>query len=114
MADITSTTYPNRTTWTVPNNTAYDYPERFLVGDRVVIKEGFYGAGRIFIVLGKSIDEPNCYILKSVKTGNKDWAMESALESKPYTRKEVARAFCEGHNLSKKVEKDLVKLLKNQ
>ncbi|MDY0199209.1 MAG: hypothetical protein RBR68_15500 [Tenuifilaceae bacterium] len=116
MTGITSTTYPNGTTvsWTVPNNTACDYPERFLVGDRVVIKEGFYGAGRTFIVLGKSTDEPEQYILQSVKTGTKDWAMESALELKPYTKKEIAQAFCKEHKLSKKIEKSLIKLLKNQ
>ena len=91
-----------------------DNPSYFVPGDRVAIKEGFYQAGKMFIVLGKSIDEPNQYILKSVKTGNKDWAVESALELKPYTKKEIAQAFCKEHKLSKKIEKSLIKLLKNQ
>lgn len=116
MADINMTTYPNGTTvsYSIPYNSVCDCTERFLVGDRVAIREGFYGAGKTFIVLGKSIDEPNQYMLKSIKTGKIDWAMKEALESKPYTKKEIAQAFCKEHKLSKKIEKSLIKLLKNQ
>jgi hypothetical protein len=91
-----------------------DCDRSFVPGDRVIIREGFYQAGKMFIVLGKSIDEPDQYILKSIKTGQRDWAMESALELKPYTKKEIAQAFCKEHKLSKKIEKSLIKLLKNQ
>lgn len=92
----------------------WDNDRCFVPGDRVIIREGFYQAGKMFIVLGKSIDEPDQYILKSIKTGQRDWAMESALELKPYTKKEIAQAFCKEHKLSKKIEKSLIKLLKNQ
>ena len=95
-------------------NIKCDDPSCFVPGDRVIIREGFYQAGKMFIVLGKSIDEPDQYILKSIKTGQRDWAMESALELKPYTKKEIAQAFCKKHKLSKKIEKSLIKLLKNQ
>ena len=91
-----------------------DNPRYFVPGDRVAIREGFYQAGKMFIVLGKSIDEPDQYILKSIETGRRDWAMENALELKPYTKKEIAQAFCKKHKLSKKIEKSLIKLLKNQ
>ena len=91
-----------------------DNPSYFVPGDRVAIREGFYQAGKMFIVLGKSTDEPEQYVLQSVKTGTKDWAMGSVLELKPYTKKEIAQAFCKEHKLSKKVEKSLIKLLKNQ
>jgi len=78
-------------------------------GDRVVIKEGYDGAGTIYIYIGKSMYNAGEVTLKS-KTG-KTWVMEAAVAQKPYTAHEIAMKYAKKHKLNKRARKELEELI---
>lgn len=103
----------NSSNWTISWGSTYPVVKKeeimFNKGDRVVVKEGYVGAGKTYIYQGKSTHFAGEISVKTIQ-GRTTTILIECIEAKPYTKKEIARNFAVKYGLNKKAEKALRKI----